>query len=391
MLSKFTAALGLGKRKTSPRTRTKGWSARPQRKPLRFAGRAAFALILLLPLVLPAKAESPAWSPASVWVWDPPFDTASPRTRQPYNALAASTREWKICASIPHLKDAYWLGVNYGLVDEAKRLNVTLKIFAAGGYGNLGTQIKQIEDCLGNGSDALIVSAIDFDKLNPTLEKAHAEGIPVIDLINGVSFPQVAAKSLGDFYDNGFAVGRYLTERHKESPETVRVLWFPGPKGAGWVTRGDQGFKDALKESNIEIIATSYGDTGKKAQGKLIEADLESNSDVDYIVGTAVTAEAAVDIVRRKRLKGRTGILAYYFGPGVYRGLKRGTIVAAPSDLPAIQARIALDQTVRILEGKPYMKHVGPEIVVIDRESLKDFDLSTSLAPKGFKATFDVN
>ena len=369
----------------------KGWGARPRRKPLRFASWAVLASILLLPPVLSAQADPPAWSPASVWVWNPPFDTASPRTRQSYDALASSSGEWKICASIPHLKDAYWLGVNYGLVDEARRLNVTLKIFAAGGYGSLDSQIKQIEECAANGADALIVSAIDFDKLNPTLEKVHAKGIPVIDLINGVSFPQVAAKSLGDFYDNGFAVGRYLIERHKDSPDTVRILWFPGPKGAGWVSRGDQGFKDALKESNIEILATSYGDTGKKAQGKLVEAALESHADVDYIVGTAVTAEAAVDIVRRKRLKGATGILAYYFGPGVYRGLKRGTIVAAPSDLPAIQARISLDQAVRILEGKPYLKHVGPEIVVTDRASLKEFDLSTSLAPKGFKATFDVN
>ena len=65
--------------------------------------------------------------------------------------------------------------------------------------------------------------------------------------------------------------------------------------------------------------------------------------------------------------------------------------MAAPSDLQVIQARIAMDQAVRILEGKPFLKHVGPVVVVTDKENLDDFDLSTSLAPKGFKATFDVN
>ncbi len=338
-----------------------------------------------------AKADTADWAPVSVWVWDPPFDTASPRTRQQYEAVETASREWKICASIPHLKDAYWLGVNYGLVDETKRLNVSLRLFEAGGYGNLDTQISQIESCVEEGSDALIVSGIDFDKLNPTLAQVHARGIPVIDLINGVSFPEVAAKSLGDFYDNGFAIGQYIVDLHKGSKDPIKVLWFPGPKGAGWVARAEAGFNDAIEGRGIEILATAYGDTGKKTQAKLVETALKEHPEVDYIVGTAVTAEAAVDIVRRQRLTGRTGILAYYFSPGVHRGLQRGTIVAAPSDLPAIQARIALDQAVRILESKPHLKHVGPQVVVTDRPNLKDFDLSTSLAPKGFKATFDVN
>ena len=355
------------------------------------AGQALVTGLLALLIAVPLEARAADWSPIPVWVWDPPFDTTSPRTKQSYEPLAAETREWTICVSIPHLKDAYWLGVNYGLVDEAKRLDVTLNVFEAGGYGNLDEQIKQIEACLEDGTDALIVSAVDFDKLNPTLEKAHDKGIPIIDLINGVSFSQVAAKSVGDYYDNGFEAGRYLVERHRDSPDPVRVLWFPGPEGAGWVARGDQGFKAALKGTNIEILETSYGDTGKKVQGELIEAALVRHPEVNYIVGTTVTAEAAVGIVRRKRLKGKTDILAYYFGPGVYRGLKRGAIVAAPSDLPVIQARIALDQAVRILEGKPYLKHVGPVVAVTDKESLDDFDLSTSLAPQGFKATFDVN
>ncbi len=354
-------------------------------------GRAVLTGLLALLLAMPLEVAAADWSPIPVWVWDPPFDTASPRTKKSYEPLGTATREWRVCASIPHLKDAYWLGVNYGLVDEARRLDVTLSVFEAGGYGNLDEQKEQISACLEDSPDALIVSAVDFDKLNPTLAKVHAKGIPIIDMINGVSFPKIAARTVGDYYDNGFEAGRYLVEQNQGSEDPLRVLWFPGPKGAGWVTRGDQGFNAALKGTNVEILATAYGDTGKNVQGELIEAALVRHPEVDYIVGTTVTAEAAIGIVRRKRLRDKTKVLAYYFGPGVYRGLKRGAIVAAPSDLQVIQARIAMDQAVRILEGKPYLKHVGPVVVVTDKESVDDFDLSTSLAPKGFKATFDVN
>lgn len=337
------------------------------------------------------SAVADSWWPISVWSWDTPFSVDGARTKFNYAPIENSSKKWRICASIPHLKDAYWLGVNYGLVDEANRLNVSLEVIEAGGYGNLDRQKAQIRDCLGKNPDALIFSAVDFDGLNPVLAEAQAAGIPVIDLVNGTSFEAVTAKSAADYYDNGFAAGEFLKDLHKDQDDEATVIWFPGPDGAGWVSRGDKGFNDAIAGSNIKILATGYGDTGKKTQAQLIEDALKDHPEVDYIVGTTVSAEAAVDIVRRRGLREKTKVLAYYFGPGVHRGLKRGTILAAPSDLQVLQARIALDQAVRILEGEPYKKHVGPIVEVTSRETLRDMDLTSSLPPKGFKATFNVN
>jgi len=39
-----------------------------------------------------------------------------------YVPLEKASKPWKICVSFPHMKDAYWLGVDYGVVEEAKRL-----------------------------------------------------------------------------------------------------------------------------------------------------------------------------------------------------------------------------------------------------------------------------
>jgi len=55
-----------------------------------------------------------------------------------------------------------------------------------------------------------------------------------------------------------------------------------------------------------------------------------------------------------------------------------------------IQGRIAIDQVVRILEGKDYQKHVGPKLYVIDRSNINSFDRDSSLAPDGFKPVFEV-
>ena len=126
-------------------------------------------------------------------------------------------------------------------------------------------------------------------------------------------------------------------------------------------------------------------------QLKLVEDTLEAHPDIKYIVGTSPTAEAAIGLLRDRGLEGKIEVLAYYFTPGVYQGIKDGRILAAPTDSAVIQGRVAIDQVVRILEGKDYLKHVGPQLYVIDKENIGSFDYNSSLAPADFKPTFSVD
>ena len=98
-----------------------------------------------------------------------------------------------------------------------------------------------------------------------------------------------------------------------------------------------------------------------------------------------------MQLVRDRGLEDQIKILSYYFTPGVYEGIKRGRILAAPTDSAVIQARVAVDQAVRILEGKEFQKHVGPQLYVIDKSNIETFDRNSSLAPADFKPEFSVN
>lgn len=133
------------------------------------------------------------------------------------------------------------------------------------------------------------------------------------------------------------------------------------------------------------------GDTGRSTQGELVKTALQTYPDLDYVVGTAVTANAAVDVIRRMGLTDKIKILSYYYGPGIHRGISRGNVIAAPTDLPALQARMSVDTTVRALEKKPYFKHIGPKVIVVDSNNIKSFDASTSLPPRGFRPIFSAN
>ncbi|MEP4433835.1 MAG: TMAO reductase system periplasmic protein TorT, partial [Hyphomicrobiales bacterium] len=153
---------------------------------------------------------------------------------------------------------------------------------------------------------------------------------------------------------------------------------------------GNTGFGGAISGSAVDLVETKYGDTGKEAQAKLVEDTLEAHPDLSYIVGTAVTAEAAVPILRSRGLTDQVKIVSYYYTPGVDRGIARGQILAAPTDSTVVQGRIAIDQAVRILEGKDYQKHVGPALTVVTQDNHSNFDATSTLAPDGFRPVFSV-
>jgi len=338
-----------------------------------------------------AIADDKPWYPIAVESWNPPFDMASPRSTVDYVPLEKASQPWNICVSVPHVKDAYWVGVDFGVTAEAKRQGVKMSVLEAGGYTNLAKQISQIEDCVANGAQAVIIGAISEDGLNNMVKELTSQGIPVVDFMNGMTSKDISAKSLVSFGEMGAAAGAYLAALHPKGSGKTQVAWFPGPAGAGWVEAGNKGFASAVANSDIEIVDTKYGDTGKEVQLKLVEDVLEAYPDISYIVGTAPTTEAAIQSLKQRQLTDKIKVLSYYVTPSVFDGIVDKSVLAAPTDSAVIQARIAVDQAVRILEKKDYVKHAGPKLTVIDQSNVGSFDANASVAPKDFTPIFNVD
>lgn len=340
--------------------------------------------------LLATGAAQAQWFPYKAEATEPAFSVDGKKSPVDYVPLAKASRPWKICVSFPHMKDAYWLGVDYGVIEEAKRLGVKLQLVEAGGYTNLARQISQIEDCVARGAQAVAIGAISGDGLNNLIKTIAAKKVPVIDLVNGINSPDLTAKSLVSFYTMGQTTGEYLARKHPAGSAKVKVGWFPGPAGAGWVEAAHKGFMDAIKGSAVEAVEPKYGDTGKEAQSKLVEDALQAHPDLAYVAGTAVTAEAAVGLIRSRNAQDKVKLLSFYMTPGVHEGIQKGRILAAPADSMVIQGRIAVDQAVRALEGKELTRHVGPKIFAVDGSNINSVKLEDILPPAHFKPVFEV-
>jgi len=342
-------------------------------------------LLLLLFSATTSVVRAETWQ---LETWSVPFDYSSDSRIIEYQPTTPASRLWHLCISYPHMKDAYWFNVNYGMVEEAKRLGIAFTLVEAGGYPNLERQRQQIEQCTAaEGTDALVVGTVSFQGLNDSIERI-SETMPVLATVNDIDDIGITAKSGVSWTTMGRVAGEYLADKHGSGSEPVTVAWFPGPQGAGWVAFIEAGFKKGLKDSAVEVVVTKWGDTGKEIQRTLVQEVLESHPQIDYFVGNALMAEAAISTLRNRNLENQVQVVSTYFTPAVYRGIRRGRILAAPTDAPVMQGRISIDQAVRVLEGREIVKHAGPKILMIDQNNWQDFDISQSLAPPSFLPTF---
>jgi protein TorT len=317
-----------------------------------------------------------------------PFDYDSGYDAADYQPLTKAAQPWHLCVAYPHLKDAYWLSVNYGMVAEASRLGVSFQLVEAGGYPNLQRQIGQVENCVATGADALILGTVSFAGFTDTLRRISAS-VPVIAAVNDIADAGITAKVGVSWVEMGAKAGRVIAQRHPPGSAPVRVAWFPGPEKAGWVRFVEQGFRAALADSSAVIGITKYGDTGREIQVRLVEEALDEAEDLDYIVGSAPAAEAAVSVLRARGLQGEVQVVSDYMTHAVFRGILRDRIIAAPTDFPVQQGQLAIEMAVRAIEGKLQLTHAGPEIRIVDQSTLHADTLEKSLAPASFVPVFE--
>lgn len=318
----------------------------------------------------------------------------APSFKEPVSELwvmPTPKREYHIGVLIPHLKDSYWIAANYGLITHAEKLGIKITIKSVTGYGDFGDQRHQfLEMAQDPAIDGIVLSTVDYLKMDKYVERVVDSGKPVVGMINDIHAPDIAAKAMVSYYDAGYKTGRFVVK--DSNNRKIRVAVLPGPENAGWAADMYNGFVDAMATAQqqgqqIEIIYPLYGDTRVKVQRLRLSLLLKEIDTLDYVVGNAVAATEAVKIFATKSQKLK--IVSFYITGDVYDQIKRGTIKAAPFDQTIKISEIALDMMVRTLNGeKPgrdFPFRAGPEYLVITTENVDQYRYEDLFGERDFK------
>jgi periplasmic protein TorT len=329
-----------------------------------------------------AAGDLPQWWPLKV------IDASSGKdVPAEYVPLPKAEKAYNLCVLFPHLKDSFWLGADYGVVEEARRAGVNMNLYEAGGYENLPRQLSQFDDCLANHADAIIIGGVSEGGMGQKYIEAMNKGIPVISIAVPVTQTKIAGKVYADFHQMGGVSGEYLLKYLKSKP--ANVVTFPGPAGAGWPEGFNDGFKDSLKGSNVKVLAEKFGDTGVQAQMQLIQDALQAYPQMDVIWGAAVACEAAVGAIAQAG-RNDTLIISEYENQAMLDMTKHGQILGFATQYVVINGTIAVDQAIRAIEKKPMMTFVKPIPDMVTKETLPRINLNLTFAPADFKPVFTV-
>ena len=307
-----------------------------------------------------------------------------------YTQPKAAEKPWRIAILIPHLKDPYWLAASYGVMDEAKRLDIKAELLAAQGYTDITGQLNQLDDVVSQGIDAIVIAPIGSDAEVQKIDAITAKKIPVIDLINPLNSKSITAKRLVSYRVAANLSGKYLASEVGDAKATVAA--FPGPAGSGWAEDMYNGFADAIAgKPNIVVVAKKWGDTGKDVQINLLQNVLQADPDVTYIVGNPVAADAAVNVLDQLGMAKKTKIVSFIATPPVVNYIKSGAIEMAPTDYTVQLARLSIDAAVDALEGRKIDFQTGTKLGEITTRNVGSFDWQSTFAPNGYSPTFKVN
>lgn len=330
-------------------------------------------------------AANTPWPLEQRYPFNAKLQTSKPVTFHP---LSHVQKTWNLCVLVPHLKDAYWIGIDYGLATHAKQLGVSLELFEAGGYYGKAQQLEQLSHCMSAPFDAILLGSVD-----PLLLNSYQGQIskPIIALVNRIDSPLISTRVGVNWYQMGWVAGHYIQQavlrQSTKTPPQLALL--TGPErvgGSAWV---EQGVLAALEHSTVTISSIRHADNNRDLYRDQLHHLLNDHIP-DYILGSAVAVEAAVGELQHRGLDS-VQLVSSYLSPATLRGLYRNRVAFSSDDQVVLQGKLAIDITVRELQGAAAYGDIGPKILGLKAGKKQLSNLNYSLAPADFYPIYRID
>jgi ribose transport system substrate-binding protein len=303
-----------------------------------------------------------------------------------------AAKPYRIAYAAVQMNDDFYLGIAWGVVDEARRAGALLvRTTNAGGYGKSAEQIGQLEELKALGVDAILIVGATFNGYDKVVERLAASGIRVISVASPISAPETTLGVLQDETALGARIANFICQKAPKST----VLTLPGPAGTEWNKVRFDGFKARAQQCGLTLVGNTFrGNISIEDGQQQVQDGLLKYPDVAYVY--AVSGALAVGAAQQIRRSGaKPKVVTGTVNERTIGLVKEGIIEMVASEPSVLFGRAALQYAVRSLNGDPLLgakSGVLPYPVVfvpnteITRDNIDHYDMYLAdLPPKGWQ------
>lgn len=211
----------------------------------------------------------------------------------------------KVYYMVPTLLDEFQTGSVSALEMFLKQVGYEMETLNADNKTDM--QQSQMNDVIALKPAAIILAAVDFNALKPSIEAAMAAGIPVVEFDRQITSTPSAFTSVAGTVEIGYVaadvVEKLLTE--KNGSVKGKVLQVLGDPGDPYTLDIQKGFEEKMKAfPDVTIISLPALLWAADAAGTIVNDQLIANPDIDLIFNHAahlsVAAVASLEAAGKK-------------------------------------------------------------------------------------------
>jgi ribose transport system substrate-binding protein len=274
------------------------------------------------------------------------------------------------------LNNPFFIDMQRGAEDAAKKLGVTLLVQAAEREVDVEKQMQIIENLIQRGVDVLCITPSGSKEIIPAIVKANKADIPVLIVdtrVDSISLIEAGGKITtfigSDNFDGGRIAGEYIVNSLDGKGEVAILEGIPGHE------TGDarmNGFHKALEGKKSIKIVTSQTANWERDQGfNVFQNIMQSYPSVQALFScNDMMALGAVEAIAAAGKTGQIIVVGFDAIKDGRDAIKKGTMTGSVAQHPYEMGKIAVEEAVKVINGEKLPCYIPVKIELIIRENL---------------------
>lgn len=259
------------------------------------------------------------------------------------------------------LNNPFFVSMKDGAEAKAKELGYDLIVLDS--QNDPSKELSNVEDLSVRGVKAILINPTDSDAVSNAIRIANRANIPVLTLDRGASRGDVVSHIASDNVAGGEMAGKFIIEKVGEK---AKVIQLEGIAGTSAARERGEGFMNAVKNSQLDLLASQPADFDRSKGLNVMENLLAANGDVQAVF--AQNDEMALGALRAVQASGKEILIVGFDGTddGI-AAVKRGMLGATIAQQPALIGELGVATADKVLKGESVEKNIPVPLKVITK------------------------